>query len=275
MSTVTESDGMVKKTDGGIVTETDKSGNERMVVPDSKLGVLVVEGTIERLTGGGKFVVAPVREHTNVAVGNRVMVVILDKLQPEISLQILKERVTSPFPSNWAIIVTGSRYVERCNVYYNGTRLSALDPAGVSRSELPLTRDGVLNFRIPETVNVENDEVVEVRDGTRSILTEAFGLIRAAPTKETYPTVTVSGKLSPSNKMDVYPENVDFTNVATSQRFSAPVTNGEYSIQLPNREFYQTTVIWRTMPGNQTGTAQAGTLNLNADFEAYNFDVSW
>jgi len=267
MSTVVESD--------GIVTETDKSGNERMMVPETKLGVLVVEGMIERLTGAGKFVVAPIREHADVAVGNRVMVVVLDKLQPEIALQTFKERVTSPFPSNWAIIVTGNRYVERCNVSYNGTQLSALDPAGVPRSELPLSRDGVLNFRIPETVNVENDEIVEVRDGTRTISRETFGLIRVAPIKESYPTVTVSGKLSPSNKMDVYPENVDFTDIVTSQRFSAPVTNGEYSIQLPNRESYQTSVTWRTMPGLRTGIAQAGRLNLDANYEAHDFVVSW
>jgi len=246
-----------------------------MAVPDSKLGVLVVEGTIERLTGGGRFVVAPVREHTSAMVGNKVMVVILDKLQPEVSLHSFKERVTSPFPSNWAIIVTGKRYVARCNVFYNGTQLNTVDSAGVSRSELPLPRDGVLNFRIPETVNVENDEIVEVRDGTRSILTETFGLILAAPMKESYPTITVSGKLSPTNEMDIYPESVNFTNIATSQRFSAPVTNGEYSIQLPNREFYQTSVVWRTIPGNRTGTAQTGALNLSADYEAYNFLVSW
>ncbi len=275
MSTVTESDGTVIETEGGIVTETDKSGNERMAVPESGPGVLVVEGMIERLTGGGKFVVAPVREHTNVLVGNRVMVVILDKLQPEVALQTFKERVTSPFPSNWAIIVTGKKFVAGCNVFYNGTQLFAQDPAGVSKSELPLPRDGLLSFRIPETVNVENDEIVEVRDGTRSIMTATFGSIRVAPLKESYPTITVSGKLSPTNEMDIYPESVNFTNIATSQRFSATVTSGEYSIQLPNREFYQTSVVWRTIPGNRTGTAQAGALNLSADYEAYTFLVSW
>jgi hypothetical protein len=267
MSTVVESD--------GIVTETDKSGNERMMVPETKLGVLVVEGTIERLTGAGKFVVSPIREHADVAVGNRVMVVVLDKLQPEIALQTFKERVISPFPSNWAIIVTGNRYVAKCNVFYNGIQLDALDPAGLTRSELPLSRDGVLNFRIPETVNIENDEIVEVRDGNRTISREAFGSIRVASIRESYPTVTVSGKLSPSNKMDVYPENVDFVDIVTSQRFSAPVTNGEYSIQLPNRESYQTSVTWRTMPGLRTGMAQSGKLNLDANYESNDFQVSW
>lgn len=108
------------------------------MVPESKLGVLVVEGTVERLTGAGKFVVAPVREDVDVEVGNRVMIIVLDKLQPEVYLQTLKERVTSPFPSNWAIIVKGNRYVEKCRVSYAGKQLSALDPAGVARYELPL-----------------------------------------------------------------------------------------------------------------------------------------
>jgi len=44
-----------------IHTEMDESGKERMMVPESKKGVLVVEGTVERLTGGGKFVVAAPR----------------------------------------------------------------------------------------------------------------------------------------------------------------------------------------------------------------------
>ncbi len=258
-----------------LVTETDKSGNERLMGAESRLGVLVVEGTVERLTGGGKFVVSPVRELNNVEVGNRVMIVVLDKLQPEVTLETLKERVISPFPSDWAVIVTGNRYVERCNVYYDGRQLHALDPAGVSRSELPLPRDGVLNFRIPEIVGVNNESMVEVRDGDRSIRREAFGMIRASPMKEMYPTVAVSGMLSPLNKVVVDPVHVDFTNIATSEKFSASVSNSKYSVQLPNRESYQATVTWGSTPGNQGGTAQAGTLHLSTDTQAYSFDVSW
>lgn len=82
------------------------------MVPDSKLGVLVVEGKVERLTEAGKFVVAPVREDVNVDVGDQVMIVVVDKLQPQVFLQSLKQRVTLPFPSNWANVVTGNRFVE-------------------------------------------------------------------------------------------------------------------------------------------------------------------
>jgi len=162
-----------------------------MMVPGSALGVLVVEGTVERLTGAGKFVVASVREQVDVEVGNRVMIIVLDKLQPEVYLETLKERVTMPFPSNWTVVVKGNRYLAKCKVSYGGKQLSALDPAGVARIELPLPRDGVLDFRIPETVSVDNETMVEVRDGDRSILIMKFGSIMAMPTKETTPTVTV------------------------------------------------------------------------------------
>ncbi|MGA2665069.1 MAG: hypothetical protein ABSF83_09010 [Nitrososphaerales archaeon] len=258
-----------------VITTTDESGNERMSVPESKRGVLVVEGTVERLTGGGKFVVSPVREYADVDVGNRVMIIVLDKLQPEVFLETFKERVTLPFPSNWAIIVKGNRYVERCRLSYNGTQLSALDPAGVARYELPLPRDGVLNFRIPETVNLDNESTVEVKDGERSIDVEKFGSIALMPTKEAYPTVTVSGRLLPVNRLDSYPASVEFTNTATGQRYWAVTTNSEYSVQLPNRESYRATVSWTMIPGNMTGTAEAGTLTLRADDTSSTFDLNW
>jgi hypothetical protein len=256
-------------------TETDKSGKERMMVPGSELGVLVVEGTVERLTGAGKFVVAPIREQVDVAVGNRVMIIVLDKLQPEVYLETFKERVISPFPSNFAIMVRGNRYVEKCRVSYDGKQLSALDPTGVARTELPLPRDGVLAFRIPEAVNVDNEAMVEVKDGERSILLEKFGSLDVMPMKEVYPTVTVSGRFSPLNKADAYPTSVEFTMAATGQRFMAVITNGQYSVQLPNRESYQATVSWAMVPGNKTGFAQAGTLNLNTNDHSYSFDVNW
>jgi hypothetical protein len=258
-----------------IHTEKDASGKERMMVPESKRGVLVVEGTVERLTGGGKFVVAPVREYADVEVGNQVMIIVLDKLQPEVYLETFKERVTSPFPSNYVIIVKGNRYLEKCRVSYADKPLSALDPAGVARYELPLPRDGVLNFRIPEAVNVDMESIVEVRDGDRSIMRVRFGSIAAALTKEVYPTVSVSGRVSPANKADVYPASVEFTNKATGQKFLAVVTNGQYSIQLPNRETYLATTSWVTIPGTKAGTAQAGTLNLNTNTQLFSFDVNW
>lgn len=258
-----------------IITEVDEKGDERMMVPNSRRGVLVVEGKVERLTGAGKFVVAPVRDDVEVEIGNQVVIVVLDKLMPAVYIEALKERVTSPFPSSWSIIVRGNRYVEKCQAFYAGTQLSALDPAGVAKYELPLPRDGVLHFRIPETVNLDNEAMVEVKDGETSIDLEKFGSIGVMSTKEMYPTVTVSGRFSPANKTDSYPSSVAFTNVETDQKFWAVVTNGEYSVQLPNRETYQATVSWTTIPGNKTGTSQAGTLNLNANDHMYAYDANW
>jgi hypothetical protein len=258
-----------------IRTQTDELGSERMMVPDSKRGVLVVEGMVERLTGAGKFVVAPVREEVEVEVGNRVMIIVLDKLQPEVFAETSKERVTFPFPSNWAIIVKGNVYVEKCKVFYDGKQLTALDPSGVARYELPLPRDGVLNFRIPETANPENEANVEVKDGERSILMDKFGSLTAAPIKEAYPTVTVSGRFSPVSKTDIYPASVEFTNAATGQVFLAVAANGEYSIQLPNRESYRVNVSWNMIPGSRIGNVQAGMLALNANDHSSKFDANW
>jgi hypothetical protein len=258
-----------------IRTEIDESGSERMMVPDSKRGVLVAEGMVERLTGAGKFVVAPVKEAVDVRVGDRVMIMILDPLQPDVYLETSKERVTWPFPSNWAIIVKGNKFVERCTVFYDGKQLSALNPAGVSKYDLPLPRDAVLNFRIPETANPDNEAIVEVKDGDRSILQEKFGSLPVMSLKEAYPTVTVSGRFSPLNKTDIYASSVEFTNTATGQVFLAVDTNGEYSIQLPNRESYRVSVSWNMVPGNKAGNAEAGTLTLNAEDNAYKFDANW
>jgi hypothetical protein len=248
-------------------------GQERITA--SKIGVLVVDGKVERLTGAGKFVVAPVRDDNVVDVGDQVMIVVVDKLAPAVYLQVMKGRVTTPFRSNWAIAVRGNRYVEKCNVWYDGKQISALDASGVARTELPLPRDGMLYFRIPETWEVENETMVEVKDGPTSILLEKFGSFAAMPITEGFPTVTVSGKFAPLSKKDKYPASVEFTNAATGQVFLAVAVNGEYSVQLPNRESYMVNVSWNMIPENKTGNAQAGTLALNSDDHSFGFDASW
>jgi len=266
-----------------IVTGTDKTPEEQGItetpgqerITASKLGVLVVDGKVERLTGAGKFVVAPVREDAAVAVGDQVMIVVVDRLQAGVYLQSLKERVTTPFRSNWAIVVRGNRYVEKCNVAYDGKQLSALGAFGVARHVLSLPRDGVLSFRIPEFVDVENESIVEVKDGEMPIFVDKFGSLAAMTIKEAYPTVTVSGKFSPMDRKDTYPASVEFTNTATGQVFLAVAVNGEYSVQLPNRESYRVNVSWNMIPENKTGNAQAGTLALNADDHSYPFEANW
>ena len=203
------------------------------------------------------------------------MIIVLDKLQPEVYLETFKERVTSPFPSNYVIIVKGNRYVEKCRVYYADKQLSALDPTGVARYELPLPRDGVLNFRIPEAVSVDNESMVEVRDGDRSITRDQIRINRGRADKRSVSDRHGLWSVDSYEQGGPYPASIEFTNSATFQKFLAVVTSGKYSIQLPNRESYQAAVSWTKIPGNQTGTAQAGTLKLNANDYAYSFDVSW
>jgi hypothetical protein len=54
-------------------------GRERATVFKSKTGVAVVEATVARLTGGGKFVVQPIGGDAGVDVGDQVIIFILDK----------------------------------------------------------------------------------------------------------------------------------------------------------------------------------------------------
>jgi len=276
MSTVTETNSpeeqrITETPETEVIAET--PGQERITT--SKLGVLVVDGKVERLTGAGKFVVAPVREDAAVVVGDQVMIMIVDRLQPGVYLQTLKERATSPFRSNWAIVVRGNRYVDACNVTYDGKKLSALDASGVARQELHLPLDGLLIFRLPETMDVENESMIEVRDGDAPLLSVKFGSLAEVPMKEAYPTVTVSGRFAPLNKKDTYPASVEFTNTITGQVFVAVAVNGEYAVQLPNRESYRVNVSWNMIPENKTGNAQAGTLALNASDHSFSFEANW
>jgi hypothetical protein len=54
-------------------------GRERATVFKSATGVAVVEATVARLTGGGKFVVQPIGGEAGVEVGDQVIIFILDK----------------------------------------------------------------------------------------------------------------------------------------------------------------------------------------------------
>jgi hypothetical protein len=85
------------------------------------------------------------------------------------------------------------------------------------------------------------------------------------------PIVEVSGKFSPPDKTEVYPTNLDFTNAATGQKFSAAIAKDRYSIQLPNHQSYRMSLTL----GDQAGAVTVGTLVLNTTAEAYSFDVSW
>jgi len=87
--------------------------------------------------------------------------------------------------------------------------------------------------------------------------------------------VTVTGSLQPANKVDIAPTRVEFINTSTEEKFSAPVENGHYSIDLPNHAFYRIQVTWTLIPGSRTGTSDSGTLNLNTDTSRYTYNIPW
>ena len=68
-----------RTTDKGREVSRAKAGRERATVFKSKTGVAVVEATVARLTGGGKFVVQPIGGNVGVDVGDQVIIFILDK----------------------------------------------------------------------------------------------------------------------------------------------------------------------------------------------------
>jgi len=88
--------------------------------------------------------------------------------------------------------------------------------------------------------------------------------------KRRVPIVEVSGRLSSTDKAEVHPTNLDFTNTATGQKFSAAIAKDRYSIKLPNHESYQVSVT----PGDQAEAVTVATLVLNTITKAYTFDVS-
>ncbi|HME19521.1 MAG TPA: hypothetical protein VKF15_07300 [Nitrososphaerales archaeon] len=59
--------------------EGKESGREMVTVFESKTGVRVVEGTVAKITGGGKFVVQPIGGVAGVENGDQVVIFILYK----------------------------------------------------------------------------------------------------------------------------------------------------------------------------------------------------
>ncbi|HME19335.1 MAG TPA: hypothetical protein VKF15_06355 [Nitrososphaerales archaeon] len=59
--------------------EAGGTGRDRVTVFQSETGVRIVEGTVARITGGGKFVVQPIGGAAGVENGDQVIIFILDK----------------------------------------------------------------------------------------------------------------------------------------------------------------------------------------------------
>jgi hypothetical protein len=142
----------------------------------------IVKGRVERVTGAGHFVVYPNKEEgAEVKTGDQVMVLTDMKLYLDITLEVVREPVVSPYPvSEFALVVKGrNRQLQLCTVYCKGERLFTIDSNGAPKYEVQLPLGGELHFHIPDTLRPLNGSIVEVREGEITIY-ETFDVIPGA-----------------------------------------------------------------------------------------------
>lgn len=147
----------------------DDEGGNGVVIPEP---VIVVEGTVMRITGGGNFVVYPDERMTEAHEGSRVMVLNSIGNRVPVSLEIVRESVSRPYPSNLTLVVGARKRIERCNAWCADRELLAEDSVGTPQSELALPTGGYLYFRIPGEMNVTDDTTVEIRNGNLTLRRE-------------------------------------------------------------------------------------------------------
>jgi len=141
----------------------------------------IVDATVMRVTGAGHLVVYPDGGAGDVRVGNPVRIIVPGKgVRPYLALEVRDEHISSPFSSNWAIVVSGHESLEACRVSLNNEPLRTIDHMNQATTELRLPRDGALAFHIPDGMEMNVASIVEVRDGDRVLRSEAFGEIRGA-----------------------------------------------------------------------------------------------
>jgi hypothetical protein len=161
----------------GVVTKDGKT----VLTSESK----IVKGRVERVTGAGHFVVYPNKNESAEAVktGNHVMVLTDMKLFLDITLEVVREPVSAPYPaSEFAIDVKGrNRQLQTCTVYCKGEQLFTIDANGAPKYEVQLPLGGTLRFHIPDTLRPLKGSIVEVREGEITIY-ETFDLIPGAAT---------------------------------------------------------------------------------------------
>ena len=128
----------------------------------------IVRGRVERVTGAGHFVVYPNKDETaGVKTGDQVMVLTDMKLYLDITLEVVREPVVSPYPvSEFALVMRGrNRQLQLCTVYIKGEQLFTIDANGAPKYEVQLPLGGELHFHIPDTLKPLNGSIVEVREG--------------------------------------------------------------------------------------------------------------
>jgi hypothetical protein len=168
-------------------------GTGRTMAMGQVEGSPTIKGRIERVTGAGHFIVYPNESiGPSMKTGDQVMVLTDMKLYLDIGLQVVREQMALPIPSDYAIVVKGgNRLLQRCAVYCDGERLTAMDASGVSKTELLLPIGGRLSFHIPNTLRPTRDSIVEVRDG-ESTIHERFGVIPGAELAVEHASVSIA-----------------------------------------------------------------------------------
>jgi hypothetical protein len=159
--------------------EVVKKDGTTVVTSQSK----IVKGMVERVTGAGHFVVYPNKDESAdvVKTGDHVMVLTDMKLYLDITLEVVREPVTTPYPtSEFAIDVKGrNRQLQMCTVYCKGEQLYTIDANRAPKYEVQLPLGGTLRFHIPDTLKPLKGSIVEVREGEITIY-ESFDLIPGA-----------------------------------------------------------------------------------------------
>jgi hypothetical protein len=103
------------------------------------------------------------------------------KLYLDITLEVIREPVVSPYPlSEFAIVVRGrNRQLQLCTLYCKGEQLFTIDENGAPRYEVKLPLGGEVHFHIPDTLKPLKGSIVEVREGEITIY-ENFDVIPGA-----------------------------------------------------------------------------------------------
>jgi len=160
------------------VMEVVEKDGTTVVTSESK----IVKGRVERVTGAGHFVVYPnEKESADVKTGDQVMVLTDMKLYLDITMEVIREPVTLPYPtSEFALVVTGrNRQLQLCTVYCKGEQLFTIDANAAPKYEVQLPLGGTLHFHIPDTLKPLKGSIVEVREGEITIY-ETFDVIPGA-----------------------------------------------------------------------------------------------
>lgn len=139
----------------------------------------IVDATVMRVTGAGHLVVYPNGGADDVRPGNPVRIIVPGKgVRPYLALEVREEHISSPFSSNWAIIVSGHESLEACRVSLNNVPLRTIDHMNQPTTELRIPRDGALAFHIPDGMELNSGSIVEIRDGDLLLRSVPFGEIR-------------------------------------------------------------------------------------------------